>query len=356
MGRRGSKRPKIAVGASGGDARDDARNDALESEIHALRQQLVRSEAEVARVRRENERLRQQLQGNHEVLPVSKPTVVDLSRVDTSLVTQIASFVGTSRELLNLALTCKSFGWQQPAAGLDLSLAEEVARKVVVSSGQNNIEGVRITLPQYVRGGTTWLSILHESEYPMKFDTLRGGIEHQNRRRTSVRAINSGDSTAIASNYIMDSGIHYAEFQITAGYPYIGIARSFPNLDPARFVMDSGGFHFFVKPWYDQFLTARTDEWGHGNVFTHECEYGYRSWTNWEGGGEEFDQWEGMETCNVGDTLGLLLDLGEGKLTVYKNKRRLGVMIDGLSGSYCWYVTLTRTAAVEITRGEAPRS
>ena len=53
---RGSKRPKIAVGASGGDARDDARNDALESEIHALRQQLVRSEAEVARVRRENER------------------------------------------------------------------------------------------------------------------------------------------------------------------------------------------------------------------------------------------------------------------------------------------------------------
>ena len=55
MGRRGSKRPKVAVGASGRDARD-ARNDALESEIHALRQQLIRSDDEVARVRRENER------------------------------------------------------------------------------------------------------------------------------------------------------------------------------------------------------------------------------------------------------------------------------------------------------------
>ena len=107
----GNKRIKTASGASGEDTSDDVRIDALRSEN--------------ARVRQENARLRKQLQGNHEVLPVSTLTVVDLSRIDTSLITQISSFVGSSLELLNLALTCKSFGWQQPLSGLDWSLAEE---------------------------------------------------------------------------------------------------------------------------------------------------------------------------------------------------------------------------------------
>ena len=123
-GDQGNKRLKTASGASGvdtgegEDTSDDVRIDALKSETHALR-------SENARVRQENARLRKQLQGNHEVLPVSTLTVVDLSRIDTSLITQISSFVGSSLELLNLALTCKSFGWQQPLSGLDWSLAEE---------------------------------------------------------------------------------------------------------------------------------------------------------------------------------------------------------------------------------------
>ena len=41
-----------------------------------------------------------------------------------------------------------------------------------------------------------------------------------------------------------------------------------------------------------------------------------------------------------GGTIGLLLDLDEGTLTVYKNGRRLGVMKDGLSGEYCWYTSI----------------
>ena len=48
-----------------------------------------------------------------------------------------------------------------------------------------------------------------------------------------------------------------------------------------------------------------------------------------------------MEGCDDGDTVGMLLDLTMGTLAVYKNNRRLGVMKDGLSGSYCWYATST---------------
>ena len=343
------------------DARD-ARHDALESENHALRSEVARLRQQLVSADDENRRLRGQLdrlQGNHEVLPVVIPPptpTVDLSRLDTTLVLHIASFVGTTLELLNLALTCKSFGWQQLATGQDWSLVEEVARQVVCS-GKNDVEGARINLSPYVRGTTTWLSILRESEHPLKFDTLLGrGIEYANERRTFIHT-SSGVSTAVASNYVMISGIHYAEFQIDTGTPCIGVVRPMPNLDPARFANDN--FYFFKRSSFDDFIAARTDEWGAGNV--HYCEYvtvsGRMSWTNWDGERQYGIAWEGGEVVGAGDTVGLLLNLNEGTLTVYKNNRRLGVMKDGLSGSYCWCATIVRDGvldAITIKRCDPP--
>ena len=347
---RSNKRPRTASRAGREDA-GGARIDALECETRALR-------SEVTHLRSENAVLREQLQrlqGVHEALPVVTlmPTV-DISRLNTSLMTHIVSFVGTSRDLLNVALTCKSFGWQQPATGLDWSLAEEVARQIVCS-GKNDTEGVRINLTPYVRGTTTWLLILRELEHPLTFDTLLGrGIEYANERRTLVDT-GYGSSSAVANNYVMGSGIHYAEFQ-AEGTPYIGVVRPMPNLDPDRF--DNEYFGFFERSLFDKFLAARTDEWGSGNV--HVCQYitytGGMSWTNWAGEEQLVADWEGMEGYEGGDTVGMLLDLNEGTLTVYRNNRRLGVMKDGLSGSYCWFATLVLESAVAIRRGEPPRA
>ena len=61
-----------------------------------------------------------------------------------------------------------------------------------------------------------------------------------------------------------------------------------------------------------------------------------------------------MEGCDDGDTVGMLLDLTMGTLAVYKNNRRLGVMKDGLTGSYCWCTTFGQGDAVTIRNGEAP--
>ena len=36
----------------------------------------------------------------------------------------------------------------------------------------------------------------------------------------------------------------------------------------------------------------------------------------------------------------MLLDLDQGSMTVYKSVQRLGVMATGLSGEYCWAVSL----------------
>ena len=344
-----SKRRKTNSEASGDSTCDDESEiQALRSENARLRQQLLGADTEVTR-------LRQRLgyfEGCHDVLPVVKQTpTVDLSRLDKGLVTHIVSFLGTSLDLRNLALTCKAFGWHQPAFGQDLSLVEEVARQVVCS-GRNDVDGARITLSPYARGTTTWLSILRESEEPLKFDTLLGrGIEHANERRTLIHT--GRVSTAVSSNYVMVSGIHYAEFHIaegTLGKPHIGIVRPMPNLDPASYAIER--FAFFEGSLFDDLLATRTDEWGTGNV--HTCFYitynGRICWTNWDNVQQIGVDWEGMEGCNAGDTVGMLLNLNDGTLTVYKNNRRLGVMKDGLSGSYCWFATCYDETTVTIGR------
>jgi len=353
---------------------DDARNDAHESESGALKSEVARLRQQL---QRQNALLRPlllsqrprplRLHENHEALSVtvSTLTTVNLSYIDTGLVTQVASFVGTSRELLNLALTCKAFGWCLGWCQHESemwSLAEEVARRAVCSRRTNlqDSESVKLILPEYVRGRRTWLAILHESEHPLKFNTLLGRLaEYSSCDRTSVRnSTERGNfGAALASGFVMMSGIHYAEFQII-GNPHFGIVRPMPNII-LRMLARHETLDFFESEFYDDFLAARTDEWV-GTVHTCEysCEDGELSWTGWdiENEQEQFMvEWEGMEGCMTGDTIGMLLDLDEGKVTVYKNNRRLGVLKDGLSGPYCWYANVTTKSAVSIKRGEPPR-
>ena len=283
-------------------------------------------------------------EGNHEhgpppiePQPVAAAATVDLSRVDKDLVARIASFLGESRELLNVALTCKSFGWRRPTSAPDWSFVEEVARQGVCSRAT---EDEMSSLPQYVRGTTTWLSILHRYEHLLLFDVLLGrSIEYRNGDKTTVHNATNWICTAVSSHYVMRSGTHYAEFQIT-GTPDLGIVRPMPNLDAGAF----GDYGFFVgdiEDFYPAFLAQRSDGWGACNI--HACQYscghGVVEWTDWNDY-YPIENYEGMDDCNSGDTVGMLLNLEEGTLTVYRNNRRLGVLKDGLAGSYCWYVTI----------------
>ncbi|EJK76457.1 hypothetical protein THAOC_01780 [Thalassiosira oceanica] len=340
----------------------------LESEIAKLRQenaQLRRRAGGIAALESENEHLRRRAQqqgGIHEVLPVIVATTVtvDLSRVDTSIVSHVTSFLGTARELLNLALACKSFGWRQPVSTLNWSLVEEVARQAVSSM---STDAEMSSLPRYVRGTATWLSILHKHEHLLMFDVLLGAyIEHRNVDKTTVSAaegVYDRRSVAVSSGYVMKSGAHYAEFLIN-GYPYIGIVRPMPGLDASAY---QGEFDFFGSVFYTDFLAQRSDDWGDSIGNVHACEFscydGEMGWTDWDDD-DIFNGWEGMEGYQSDDTVGMLLNLDRGTLTVYKNNRRLGVMKDGLSGPYCWYVSLVKsqllTGAVTIKRGTLPNS
>ena len=51
--------------------------------------------------------------------------------------------------------------------------------------------------------------------------------------------------------------------------------------------------------------------------------------------------WEGMQPAKEeGDRIGMLLDLDQGTMTIYKNDKWLGVMATGPSGEYCWAVAM----------------
>ena len=48
-----------------------------------------------------------------------------------------------------------------------------------------------------------------------------------------------------------------------------------------------------------------------------------------------------MQDAEEGDRIGMLLDLDQGSMTVWKNDEKMGVMVaEGLSGEYCWAVEL----------------
>jgi len=336
--------------------------------------------ASAADMRGENQRLRsenEQLHGrtwqlNHEVLPVvviHATVVVDLSRVDTSIVAHIASFLGESLELLNLALTCKSFGWRQPASSLNLSLVEGVACRAVCSRAT---DAEMSSLPAYTSGTTAWMSILNSFEHLLDFDVLlangRRFIEYKNGDPSVVCGCQSyvlntpsgfSRCTAVTSGYVMTSGVHFAQFDDITGMPCIGIVRPMPGLD-ADLYLNSGDFGFVDRHrYYRDFLAQRSDDWGGSNI--HACEYDpadtVLNWTDW---GEEEGSIRGERICphtsieEMGH-ISIVLNLDEGTIAVYdctySVHHKVLLKDDGLSGPYCWYVKLTQFENIAIKRG-----
>ena len=85
---------------------------------------------------------------------------------------------------------------------------------------------------------------------------------------------------------------------------------------------------------------------GDGHCYSH-C---------WVEGTYDRKTWDGMEELSGSYSIGMLLDLDEGTLSVYKNERKLGVMKRGLAGHYCWVVSLLKGSQVTIKRETVPAS
>jgi hypothetical protein len=124
-----------------------------------------------------------------------------------------------------------------------------------------------------------------------------------------------------------------------------------PYITPAYFYEQHD--HLFTQIFLNESFAEinRTDLWGGSDV--HCCLYydldGTCEWTNWDSTTEGIytdQRWDGVrDACILGGReFGMLLDLDEGTLSLYKQGRCLGVMMRGLTGEYCWVANILAQA------------
>jgi len=244
-------------------------------------------------------------------------------------------------DVLNLGLTCKRFGISNND---EPSLIEDSARIAV-----NNLatEEQLAALPHYE--GESSLADYHYIQLmraPLAFDQLVGRFEYVNNDKSCVKSIDWG--TAF-SNTILRAGKHYASFVIGGfGSVLVGVMRPGQANQNARGLpIDRIFFQHFSRNMFHDEHTSND----------HCCMYSAANsdcWTSgWDDSRVSGSAWDGMERMSSGDILGLLLDLDEGTLSVYKNGKKLGVMKRGLAGPYCWVASMNDTG-VTIKRGTIP--
>ena len=352
-------------------------NVSLRRETHGLEQETGRLNQKVDGLTRDNTILREEIAS----LKYGESTAVDprrrsqtealsLTALGNDATVHIASFLGAT-DIASLGRTCRHFGKRSLMPdGQMTSLVDELAGRVVDGSATDYEKSVLV--------GGKKIKLLRELELmrlPLYFKQLIGDgdmIKYsqplQDMSTISVSCSDDEYVTAI-SNHVMKTGKHYVTFCI----------RSVDDLSHLDFgvirpIKDWGkkGLYSFDPMCYDlnqiqyrhPLLAEKTEDWGND---LHCCSYqsyeGRCFYANWcdedKDAGDRWDgdEWEGMEHLNTNGnvTVGLLLDLNSGTLSVFKDGRMLGVIKEALTGAYCWFFCgHVTTCEVKIERGTSP--
>ena len=162
--------------------------------------------------------------------------------------------------------------------------------------------------------GETWLGVMHEVELlrlPLLFGRSHADVTLSEGGAVATRGVVAGATRAATSIVVMRSGRHFVQFTVVEGDEILfGVIRADWDSEGGVNLEDVDGHCFYC-----------TDD---GLRFPG------------------FNDWEGMQTAEEpGDRIGLLLDLDQGSMTVWKDEEKLGVMVaEGLSGPYCWAVEM----------------
>jgi hypothetical protein len=182
------------------------------------------------------------------------------------------------------------------------------------------------------RGWESWLGLMWEVEVLRRHGAVFG-------RSHELITLSEGGSVATkgevgetqqraaASKAVMRAGCHYAQFTVMHGLDmFFGVTRPGWNVQAGQIA----------------------------HMVAGHCFYG--TYAGWRFPG--YRNWEGRQSAQKeGDRIGMLLDLDQGTVTVYKNDERLGVMATGLSGKYSWAVALFyRGDSARIETAQLPAS
>ena len=257
-------------------------------------------------------------------------TPVESALFNADVVSLLAALMG-AEDLCQLSLTCKALGGKRPSHG-GLSLVEEGAKRLIDSASDEE----KAALPKFE--GESWVELYRHLlmlRSKLTFDQLVGGnIEHYGDAST-VRGTGNGWAAAICSKHIMRGGKHYAMFprrQYSCGaLTYMGLIRPIQGWDKKGLV----NFYPTLVGHLDALLQERTACWGDSTIhYAILCgNDGYACTSDFTGALPQL-HWKGRDdyrASRTGTKTGLLLDLDNGTITVYKDGLRIGVLIDGLS-------------------------
>ena len=276
--------------------------------------------------------------------------VAEVVLFNSDTLSKIISYL-PSVDALNLAITSKRFGISNDEG--EQSLIEESARIAVQGLAT---EEQLAALPHYE--GESSLADYHYLQLmraPLTFDQLVGRAEYVDHEDKSC-VIGRGSSWVTAiSNNILRAGKHYVSFKLLFSLGcFVGLMR------PGQSNENASGCPF-NKVFYQNF-TQRFLSNNENNIMCcmYSTQIRFCISSRWPGPyfdgsrSQITEDWEGMEKAVSGDDIGMLLDLDEGTLSVYKNGRKLGVMKSGLAGPYCWAVSMMNNTQVMIKRGMVP--
>jgi len=215
-----------------------------------------------------------------------------------------------SIDVLNLALTCKRFGVSNTNDDSIIKESVRIAIKEIASEDQ------LLTLSKYK--GVNSLADYDYVQFlrgPLTFDRLAEGSEYVDKKDKSfvrkgtslVNGVLYQYGTAFSNN-ILWTGKHYAIFE---------------NINNNRY-------------YNGLFLGVCKEVNGHVSSDVSRS------------------PWEMFDSIFTGEEIGILLDLDEGTLSMYKNGRKTGDIKRGLVGPYCWAVSMLNGMQVSIKRGAVP--
>jgi hypothetical protein len=189
------------------------------------------------------------------------------------------------------------------------SIIEEAARRWIAACNDQEQGWV----PR--RGRQSWLGLMWEVESlrcAAVFGRSHEDITLSEGGSVATKAVGNYRRAA-ASKAVMRAGRHFAQFTVVSvdkhgQSVYIGVIRLCWDVEGGQ----------------------------NAHMVDGHCFYGTGSGWRYPGRRE----WEGIQRAHEeGDRVGMLLDLDQGTMTVYKNDERLGVMATGLSGEYSWAVS-----------------
>jgi hypothetical protein len=232
------------------------------------------------------------------------------------LLLQIARHVGAV-ELARLACASRRFAEPPVADSSDASggcesrsLVDEAARRWLLATCGPNERACLLWRSQQGR----WVGLMREAELlrlPLVFSRLDPDAFSLSDDGCMVTATRWMDQTA-ACGTVMRAGRHFAQFELVEGtFMMLGV----------------------IRPSWDVVSQL------HAHEQARHCFYHTGSGQRFPGRRPAKRKWTGIAHASKGDRVGLLLDLEQGSMAVYKNDERLGIMQEsGLSGEYCWAV------------------